>query len=529
MKHKLIIMACLLVYLFLAFGLNNFPPALNADEAAFGYNAYSIFKTGKDEYGVFLPLRMQSFGDFKLPLYSYLSAPLVGILGLNEFNSRLLAKLVGLGLILLLYQLSLQFFKNKKVALITLVLATVSPWVYIFSNQAHETGLATLLIGLGLLFLERFWQEKKLPYLAWSLLFSSLSLYAYHSAKVIFPFLFLAQLTLLWQNRNSLKSANTKTGWLLFAAAIVVILSFAISELLIPAERVKNLLLFNHENIQLITNQANTEARFSPYGQKFFISLKEFLNRYYSYFSSEFLVSQGDGNARFGFVGVNPLGYLEYAFFLIGLFFLLRLKNRSAWLLLLPLIITPLAGSLSWQEHSLSRTHALILSILPLSGYGFYSIVKKKAVLGYGLIFVSVLLSLSSIYFLQVHYPKRAHVIRSWQSGYKELVNYTQQNYDRVKHFYITNKNGQPYIFFLFYLKYPPEKYQPQATISGPDEYGFGQVDGFDKYIFKFATPEINSKNSYVGYPDDFSDQETNSLKFTDIVVKTETIFKIVN
>ena len=29
------------------------PACLNADEAAFGYNAYSILKTGKDEFGKF--------------------------------------------------------------------------------------------------------------------------------------------------------------------------------------------------------------------------------------------------------------------------------------------------------------------------------------------------------------------------------------------------------------------------------------------------------------------------------------------
>lgn len=528
MKQKLIIIACVLVYLSLIFGLNNFPPALNADEAAFGYNAYSLFKTGKDEYGVFLPLRMQSFGDFKLPLYSYLSAPLVGIFGLNEFSTRLLAKIVGLGLILLIYQLSLEFFKNKKIALITLILSTVSPWIYIFSNQAHETGLATLLIGLSLLFLHRFWQKKRFTNWGLSMLFGSLSLYAYHSTKVIFPFLFLLQIYLFWQSRQQFQISKARSFLLPVVASGVVLLSFTFSEMLIPASRVKNLLLFSHENINLITSQANIEARFSPYGQKLFIDFREFLNRYYSYFSPEFLVSKGDvNNARFGFAGFNPLNYLDYAFFLIGLYFVLGLKDKQKFLILLPLIVTPLAGSLSWQEYSLSRTHAMIVSLLPLAGFGLYKIVKKQAFLGYCLVLASVLLSLTSIYFLQVHYPQRAHVIRSWQSGYKELVNYTQTNYDTTDSFYITKKHGQPYIFFLFYLNYPPEKYQPQARLSEPDEYGFGQVEQLDKYVFKFTSPKPGNKNHYVGYPDDFSDSDLSSLEFKDIVMGTETIFKI--
>jgi len=529
MRHKLIFWGCLVIYLFLAFGLKNFPPALNADEAAFGYNAYSLIKTGKDEYGKFLPLRLQSFGDFKLPLYSYLSAPLVGIFDLSEFSTRLLAKIVGLGLILLLYQLSLEFFQNKRVALITLILATVSPWIYIFSNQAHETGLATLFLGISLLFLHRFWQQKSLVDWGWSLLFSSLSLFAYHSAKVIFPFLFLLQIFLFWQNRTVVNRKKIKLAWVLVGFTAVFVFLFAYFEIKTPAARVKNLLLFSHESIDLIVNEAQTEARFSPYGQKAFITLREFLNRYLGYLSFEFLVNSGDDNARFGYPGVSPINYLDYVFFLLGLYFLFSLKKRPLWLILLPLLIFPLAGALTWQENSLSRTHGMILAILPLASYGLYQISKNRRLLLWGFLLISVFFSLSGIYFIQSHYPKRAHVIRSWQAGYKELVNYTKQNYESVNNFYITNKHGQPYIFFLFYLKYPPEKYQPQATISGSDEYGFGSVEKLDKYIFKFATPKLNTKNSYIGYPDDFSKEELSRLKFKDIIIGTETIFKILD
>lgn len=526
-KRKIIIIASILTYLFLAFGLHNFPPALNADEAAFGYNAYSILKTGKDEYGVFLPLRLKSFGDYKLPLYSYLSIPLVRIFGLTEFSTRLLAKLVGLGLILLIYQLTKQVFKKESIALITLVLAVVSPWIYLFSNQTHETGLATLFVGISILFLLRFSQKPSWSNWIWSFLFSNLSLFTYHSAKILVPFVFLYQLILLWQHRHEIKLKPAKTNWLILVTAFLIFFSFVASELKLPATRVKNLLLFSHQTISLITNEASLEARFSPYGQKLFIDLREFLNRYYAYFSPEFLVSRGDINVRFGFPGVTVINYLDYLFFLVGLFVFLCSKPRLNRLFLLPLLVAPLAGALSWQEYSLSRTHAMILSFLPLIGFGYYQVVKKKKWLGYGLIFVSVFLSLCSIYFLQVHYPKRALVIRAWQSGYHELVDYTKTTYSKTNHFYITNKNGQPYIFFLFYLNYPLQQYQQQAQLFGSDEYGFGHVDNFDKYTFKFSQPQIKQNNIYVGFPDDFTQKELDNLRFKDIRFGRETIFKI--
>ena len=36
------------------------------DSAEIGYNALSILRTGRDEYGALMPLRLKSFGDYKI-------------------------------------------------------------------------------------------------------------------------------------------------------------------------------------------------------------------------------------------------------------------------------------------------------------------------------------------------------------------------------------------------------------------------------------------------------------------------------
>jgi len=70
-------------------GLGSNPPALSWDEAAWGYNAYSLGIDGRDEFGRFLPLAyLESFGDFKPPLYAYLTILPVKLFGLNEFATR---------------------------------------------------------------------------------------------------------------------------------------------------------------------------------------------------------------------------------------------------------------------------------------------------------------------------------------------------------------------------------------------------------------------------------------------------------
>src|SRR3989344_2913637 len=65
--------------------LNNNPPSLTPDEAALGYNAYSILKTGRDEYGQFMPIIFKSFGDYIPGLHVHLTVPFVAVFGLNEW------------------------------------------------------------------------------------------------------------------------------------------------------------------------------------------------------------------------------------------------------------------------------------------------------------------------------------------------------------------------------------------------------------------------------------------------------------
>src|SRR3989339_1391649 len=72
------------------------PPSLTWDEAAWGYNAYSLGIDGRDEFGRFLPIDyLESFGDFKPPVYAYLDIIPVKIFGLNEFAVRFASAFFG--------------------------------------------------------------------------------------------------------------------------------------------------------------------------------------------------------------------------------------------------------------------------------------------------------------------------------------------------------------------------------------------------------------------------------------------------
>ena len=68
--------------------LGQVPSGFVNDEADFGYNAYSLIKTAKDEFGQSWPIIFRSFGDGKMPVYFYLTLPSVLIFGLTEFAVR---------------------------------------------------------------------------------------------------------------------------------------------------------------------------------------------------------------------------------------------------------------------------------------------------------------------------------------------------------------------------------------------------------------------------------------------------------
>ena len=122
--------------------LGQIPPSLNWDEASVGWNGFSLATTGSDEYGKRFPLSIRSFNDYKPPIYTYTTIPIIALLGLSELSVRLPSALAGSVSVLLVYFLVrslLQLDKpvgSLKIPLITSLLLAVSPWHLQFSRIA---------------------------------------------------------------------------------------------------------------------------------------------------------------------------------------------------------------------------------------------------------------------------------------------------------------------------------------------------------------------------------------------------------
>ena len=129
-KKIILTLIVLLAFFLRIYQLGVVPISPDWDEAALGYNAYSILKTSRDEYGKFLPLVFRSFDDYKPPLYIYLTVPSVALFGLNVFAVRFPSAVLGTLTVLLVYFLVRELFENHrhrdKIALVSAFLLAIS-------------------------------------------------------------------------------------------------------------------------------------------------------------------------------------------------------------------------------------------------------------------------------------------------------------------------------------------------------------------------------------------------------------------
>ncbi len=80
-KHLLIALTIILALVFRVYNFGHIPPGVTDDESALGYNAYSLLLSGRDQYQMRLPLVFRSLGDFKPPVYMYLTVASVAVFG----------------------------------------------------------------------------------------------------------------------------------------------------------------------------------------------------------------------------------------------------------------------------------------------------------------------------------------------------------------------------------------------------------------------------------------------------------------
>ncbi len=494
----------LFLILFLAFILRFFqvteiPPSLNWDEVSIGYNAYSILRTGHDEWGEFMPVHFKAYGEYKLPIQIYASIPFIALFGLNDFAVRLTPVVYGTLTVLFLYFLTRAIFKRRDVALISAFFLAVSPWHIQLTRGSFESAFATMWVVLGVWFLVKGFSNKK--WFVYAMIPFGIAVYTYNTARIFTPlFLFAA---LLFSYKDFIRIKKTVAisilifGILMIPYALFVLqgggnaryklVSVTDDPGLIPRIEFNR----NHSSLpnplpQLVHNRVTYVSFY-------------FSRNFLSHISPQFLFTRGAPHKQHHVQGVGELYWIQAPFLWIGLYLLFKKKNRFRYMLISwPLLtLVPVSLTNDSMPHAL-RTLIASPVLQVISGFGlveFFLWLKANQVKLFSIVVVSIIglwiinfgMYLNSYY---SDYPQ--NYSRDWQYGNKQVVGYIKDHYNDYDLIVYSRTYGEPHMFTLFYLQYPPEKFYNNPNLIRFETNDWVRVLKFDKFYF----PDLGDKGT---------------------------------
>lgn len=526
-KNFLVLMIIALAFLLRVYKISEHPAGLNADEAAIGYNAYSLLQTGKDEFGHPWPVNFQSFNDFKPGLYFYLVLPLVKLLGLTELAVRLPSVILGTLTIAVLYFLVREIFGSSFFALSSSLLLAISPWYLHFSRGGWESNAAVFFIVLGVYFFYKALKNSRSFTLC--VLSFSLSMYTYHSARVIVPLLGLGLIVLNY--KEFIKKISLKMTILFAIFGVVLIIPLGLSFLdKETSSRFSGVGIFADQGPFWRVNElrGQHDDPFSLFPKlihnKYLEYSLRFIDNYFRHYTGDFLFISGDEIQRSKVPEMGQMYLAEIPFLLLGLYFFLKNKPKHWQFVIYWLIVAPFASALTFQSPHAIRSLNMVIPLVIITAYGLWYttniLLARRSRFGIGVVVLScylvILFPWNIAFYLHqyyVHYPKTYP--SAWEYGFSDLVDYVRVNGERFDNVYVTNKYDQPYILFAFYLKYPPEKFQNEAKLTERDKFGFSTVEHFGKYYFGQIDEKKlgESKTMIIGTPEEIPDSATISKR----------------
>lgn len=510
--YKIFVLIIIFLALFLRFyKLGITPSGLDWDEVSNSYNAYSILKTGRDEYNKLLPLYNRSFDDYKPPLYMYLEVPSVKYFGLTPFAARLPSALAGTITTIFIYLLVKRLFKKESYAIVAMMMAAISPWQLQFSRVGFEAniGLFTTVVSFTLLLYsltldnEILSTKKKILFIA-AAIFFGLTFYTYHAQRIFIPLLFIT--TAVIYKKEFLKIP--KKYLIIFIVLVIAIITpfFVFSPTQAISQR------FQETSSKSQIKDINTSIKFIEEDNSSFPAkiihnrritiLQGYLQHYMANLDINYLFIKGDDNLRHHLDNMGMLYLIQLPFLLYGLFIVIKEKSKPIVFILAWLLLSPIAAAPTDVAPHAIRSYTLVVAleiVIALAIVDIYNKIKWKKtyliviVCGFCLTFFTYLEN----YYIHYSYDNSTW----WQFGYLNAVTKTQELKNQYNNIYIDKSVEQAYIFWLFGTKFDPKIYHQN-----------GSKDHFDKYYFLDQKP-TNSNDLFVTtankLPDNFETLDT--------------------
>jgi 4-amino-4-deoxy-L-arabinose transferase-like glycosyltransferase len=508
-ENRLLVALIFLAFVLRIYRISAMPPSLNWDEVSHGYNAYSLLKTGRDEWGNYLPIIFRAYGDYKLPFYVYAAAASELFFGVNAFAVRLPSVLAGVGIVVLTYYLVIELTKDSSVKLLkankkmlaglSALLVAVEPWSLFLSRAAFEAnmGLFLFLLGFYFLLIVKF----NTRYLVYSSIFIGLSAWTYNSYRVFAPI--IVAFILFFSRKSFYRFREEGKAKKHFTIALIVALLFFGGVLLqvfsgVGTARFQKVSLIDEGAINQIIERRSA-SDFPPLISRVFYNrgtyfVSRFIINYISHYSGYFLFAQGGSHYQFSVPGWGLLYPLDAVLLIIGVIYSLKKKTRATLVLLSWFYLAPIPSSLTREAPHVLRSITFLPSPMIITAIGFVSslsflsrfykrnrpIINKTLVTAY----IAVTFLFAYRYLENYFNLYKKEYSWAWQYGYEQVVDYAKENYSDYDKIVITKKYGEPHEFFLFYWPWPPRKYFTDPNLIRFEQSGWFWVDRFDKFYF---------------------------------------------
>lgn len=496
------ILVCSLLFTLPLFG--RVPDGLNRDEAALGYNAYSLLKTGADEFGRPWPVSITSFGDQKLPGYVYTLIPFITLFDLNAASVRLPSLLAGLVVIaatgFLALQIGKKIYPDQKLAIglswLVMILLAASPWHIHFSRVAYEAHLAMALFVSGLcaytvaIDLKKIWPQRLLI-IAAALLWSG-TLLTYHSYHIFLPLFVLGLLIVDWRRIKELDRAGLGTGVIVAALAIFSMYAGGVWQ----ANQVKNqgITPFNSISLRIAANdfRAYFPGENSIIERVLFNPVTEGMSvlgqNLVSVVSTPFLFVSGGGNGDHNPGGSNNFHLFVAALLLVGLKAAWdhrdqpQIKRLGVWLLV---ALIPSALTIS-PQHTIrfSPAFPVIELFAALGGVLLWQACRKSWQKGL-LVVIGIILLVTSVVRNQIKYLYLIPPSIEGHQRYDLLARTIQKYASQGKTVITQSPTSSPYIWYLLDTKYDPALLQQNIERYPADAEGFMHVKRVGNVYFE--------------------------------------------
>lgn len=508
--------------------LGQYPNGFTGDEAQQGYSAYSILKTGKDEWGQFLPIFPRGFGDYKPSLYTYLTIPSVAIFGLTIEAVRLPAALIGILSIVVIYFLAKELIKDEKIALWSSFLLAINPMSIQLSRTAWEGGLGILTFSLGLL----FYLKSGTRNFILSAIFWGLTLYSYHSWRV-FMVLFIAALFLIqWKKLISWKNWIAGGVLLIFILPIIFNLNSVLS-------RSSDVGIFSSQQISGYFSNKGVSPL--PHildkllDNKVWFVFNQFWGNYLSYFSPAFYFSDSRSDNTYLNFPYFPLLYsIELILWLPAIFTLLTKELPNKRLLIFWFLFAPIPAALATGGMNANRVPTF-LPLLPLiSALGAKFILNRwknaykimPAVFAFSFVIF--------LHFYLFNLPNRPP--DNLRYGYDQIFKKTLEVEDSFDQIVISKAFTEPQIFVAFYSRMNPSDFQEASKdwlrYEKAGKHYLDQLESWNlgKFLFEdvnWARKDSQRRNALViSRPEDFPSNVESILDVKD--PKGKVIYRMV-